>query len=80
MLLLLIVAYVCQPQYWVQNPDDAVTFDEVNTKYTPLVSFGNRPEVIALETIVLMLLSDKRVLVPESVVSPAKVTAPVTPV
>src|SRR3954469_10373644 len=26
-----IVAWVCQPQYWVQNPDDAVTSADVRT-------------------------------------------------
>src|SRR5437867_8803962 len=36
----LIVPCVCQPQYWVQKPDDAVTSAEVRTKYTAFVSCG----------------------------------------
>src|SRR5207248_2928116 len=33
-----IVACVCRPQYWVQNPELAVTSADVSTKYTPLVT------------------------------------------
>ena len=43
-----IVPWVCQPQYWVRNPLVSVTSLLVSTKYTPLVSFGSRPLVIAL--------------------------------
>src|SRR5512132_3778358 len=51
-------ACVCQPQYCVQNPDDSLTSAEVNTKYTPLASFGNRPDVIALVTTACTALSE----------------------
>ncbi len=54
------VPYVCQPQYRVQKPEVVVTSDDVNTKYTPLVLYGNRPEVMALVTMVLMSASFKR--------------------
>src|SRR4051812_46856321 len=43
----LIFPLVCQPQYWVQNPDEAVTSADVRTKYTALGSNGSLPEVIA---------------------------------
>src|SRR5437660_478506 len=46
----LIVPCVCQPQYWVQKPDVALTSADVSTKYKAFVSFGTRPPVIASET------------------------------
>src|SRR5689334_3856849 len=46
-----IVPCVCQPQYCVQNPLVSFTSEVVSTKYTPLVSRGSRPLVIALLTI-----------------------------
>src|SRR5258708_5924708 len=46
----LIVACVCQPQYCEQKPLLSPTSADDRTKYTPLVSLGSLPEVIALET------------------------------
>src|SRR5205814_3161584 len=43
-------AWSCQPQYCEQKPDEAVTSDEVSTKYSAFVSFGNLPPLIALVT------------------------------
>src|SRR5512135_746577 len=37
------VAWLCQPQYCVQKPLDAVTSDEVSTKYSPLGSSASPP-------------------------------------
>src|SRR5439155_14073454 len=45
-----IVPCVCQPQYCVQKPDEAVTSAEVSTKYTPLVSVVSAPPMMALDT------------------------------
>lgn len=54
------VAWSCQPQYWVQKPEVAVTVLSVRTKYTALASDGSAPEVIALETIDWILKSTDR--------------------
>ena len=42
------VAWVCQPQYWVQKPEVSLTSGEVSTKYTPFLSFGSVPLAMAV--------------------------------
>src|SRR3954469_13610238 len=55
------VPSVCQPQYWLENPELAVTSALVSTKYTAFVFFGSRPELIAFATIDWMLASESEV-------------------
>src|SRR5437016_12631319 len=71
------VACVCQPQYWVQNPEVSLMPEEVSTKYTPLASRGRAPLLMALLTTPCTPESLKlAVLVLKA--WPAKCTLPVT--
>src|SRR2546423_282724 len=55
------VPWLCQPQYCVQKPLDALTSAEVSTKYRPLASLGRRPLEMALDTTVWICASGSAV-------------------